>query len=147
MSIGVGIDLRLDPDEPKVMVDAAEFDHIVMNLALNARDAMPDGGTITIVCSTEKLTSEQSVDHGVERGRYVRVSVSDTGTGVPADAQERIFEPFFTTKGRESTGLGLATVQGVVDRAGGWIDVQSAPGKGTTLCMTLPEAIIATAAN
>lgn len=128
MSAGVGLDLQLDAAGPSVLLDAADFEHLVLNLVLNARDAMPEGGTVTIASRARALTEAQAAEQGVDPGGYVSVSVSDTGTGVAEDVKQRIFDPFFTTKGPGSTGLGLATVDRVVEKAGGWIELESTPG-------------------
>jgi signal transduction histidine kinase len=141
---GVGFDLRLDPQEILVMVDAAEFDQAIINLAINASDTMPDGGTITLTSAHRAVASEEAQRHGVHAGCYAEVSVADTGAGIAADTCERIFDPFFTTKGSANTGLGLATLRAIVEHAGGWIDVQTEIGAGTTLRMALPEAEPAT---
>jgi signal transduction histidine kinase len=139
MDAGVGLDIELQPGDPQVFVDAKEFDHLVVNLVLNARDAMPGGGTVKIASAPRALTEDQAAELGRDPGAYVDLSVSDAGTGISAELQERMFDPFFTTKGGQSTGLGLATVQRVVEKAGGWIDVSSTPGSGTTFRVTLPE--------
>lgn len=139
MSADIQIDLQLDAGERSVMVDGAELEHIIMNLALNGRDAMPSGGTLTIANISRTLSLEEATEHDAQPGQYVQLSVSDTGGGIPEDIVDRIFEPFFTTKGQDSTGLGLATVQGVVNQAGGWIDVQTRQGAGTTFAILLPE--------
>ena len=141
---GVCFDLRLDPQEILVMVDAAEFDQAIINLAINASDTMPDGGTITLTSAHRAVASEEAQRHGVHAGCYAEVSVADTGAGIAADTCERIFDPFFTTKGSANTGLGLATLRAIVEHAGGWIDVQTEIGAGTTLRMALPEAEPAT---
>jgi len=141
LSAAVRIDYELEPGERPVGVDAAEFDHVLMNLILNAGDAMPDGGTVTVLSAKRAIVDEEAGEHGVEPGEFVNVTVSDTGEGMAPDVLKRIFEPFYTTKGSERTGLGLATVHSVVDRAGGWVDVQSAPGAGSTFRVTLPEAV------
>lgn len=140
VSADILLNLQLDPGELAVMVDAAELEHIIMNLTLNARDAMPGGGTVTITSTSRTLDQEEAAEHDTQPGQYVQVSVSDTGVGIPEEVLGRIFEPFFTTKGQNRTGLGLATVQGVVNQAGGWIDIQTIQGTGTTFAISLPEA-------
>jgi two-component system, cell cycle sensor histidine kinase and response regulator CckA len=110
-----------------VRADRSHLEQVLMNLAVNARDAMPEGGTLTV--RTE----------AGEAGRFVRLVVADTGTGMTEEVKARIFEPFFTTKGPDKgTGLGLATVFGIVQQAGGHIEVESAPGAGTTFRVDLP---------
>lgn len=132
------IDLQLDPRGSPVMVDPAEFDHIMINLVLNAHDAMPDGGTVTIASTSRTVEQEDAANRDLEPGEYVSVWVSDTGVGIHQDVLGRIFEPFFTTKGADGIGLGLATVAGIVGQARGWVDVQTEIGVGTTFDVTLP---------
>jgi two-component system, cell cycle sensor histidine kinase and response regulator CckA len=138
----IGDDVRstidLDPSVGQVFVDAGSFHQVLMNLALNARDAMPHGGTLRISTSKEVLADPLQVP-GVAPGEYIVVTVSDTGTGMTADVRKHLFEPFFTTKhpGR-GTGLGLATVYGIVQQSGGSILVETEAGKGTTFRIYLP---------
>src|SRR5262249_16675031 len=121
----------------------------VMNLCVNANDAMPDGGTIAITVGREALDTAFASTHPWARaGDFVTVTVADTGTGIDAEALPRIFEPFFTTKDvGKGTGLGLATVYGIVQRYNGLIDVQSTAGRGTTFRIYLPAATEAEAAG
>lgn len=127
----ITMDVRTAPVLPHVRLDPAQFEQVVMNLALNARDAMPEGGRLTI----ETAAAARAGVSGI------RLRVRDSGHGMPADVKERVFEPFFTTKPIGSgTGLGLATVHGIVVQAGGSIDVRSAPGAGTTFDVFLPAA-------
>ncbi len=141
--IGEDVELRstLDPRIGPVRVDPGQIHQVIVNLAVNARDAMPEGGRLAI----ETRTAEVDV-HSTDRrpdnwaGRYVVLAVTDTGPGMDEDAKARIFEPFFTTKGvGKGTGLGLAVVHGVIEQSGGHITVESAPGQGTCFRIYLPE--------
>jgi PAS domain S-box-containing protein len=134
----------LDPHLPMVVMDPAQLEQILMNLILNARDAMAQGGTLTVSSQARAVSASESQRHGVPSGDDVRVSVTDTGDGIPADVRGRIFEPFFTTKSDKGTGMGLATVYGIIEQAGGWIDVDSAIGVGTTFQVMLPAAAATT---
>ncbi|NIP80653.1 MAG: hybrid sensor histidine kinase/response regulator, partial [Gemmatimonadetes bacterium] len=125
-----------------VHADPGRVEQVVMNLAINARDAMPDGGELVLRTSNAPIDEEQSrrFPFPFEPGEYVRLDVEDTGVGMDADTQTRIFEPFFTTKPKgEGTGLGLATVYGIVKQSGGYIDVCSVPGDGATFSIFLPR--------
>ena len=133
----------LDPRVPTVMMDSAQLEQILMNLILNARDAMPQGGTLTVTSRRHAGSASDSPRDEVAVGDDVRISVADTGVGIPDDVRERIFEPFFTTKSDKGTGMGLATIYGIIEQAGGWIDVDSAVGVGTTFQVMLPAAAAA----
>ena len=140
MRENVTVQTRLDPDLWRVRADPGQIVQVIMNLAINARDAMPTGGTISI--QTENVNFENSVSlsgTSVEPGRYVRLGVTDTGIGMDQQTLGRIFEPFFTTKtSGKGTGLGLATVYGIVKQSGGYIIATSTLGKGTTVAIYLP---------
>jgi nitrogen-specific signal transduction histidine kinase/CheY-like chemotaxis protein len=138
--IGEDIEFTLDlaADKPLVKADKGQLEQVFMNLATNARDAMPRGGKLLITTKTASL----SEDNGeIKRGSYVIVSVSDTGIGMDKDTLEHIFEPFYTSKEvGKGTGLGLAIVYGIIKKHDGVITVQSEPGKGTTFNLYLPSA-------
>ncbi|MFH0821699.1 MAG: PAS domain S-box protein [Pseudomonadota bacterium] len=133
-------ELRLAPDLKIVNADPVQMQQVVMNLALNARDAMPDGGTMVIGTKNVVLDSSYCTKHlGTASGEYVLLYVSDTGSGMDREVEERIFEPFFTTKGRgRGSGLGLAVVYGVVKGHGGEVICYSEPGIGTNFKIYLP---------
>lgn len=142
--IGEDIDLVVVPDSEAcfVNVDTGQLTQILMNLAVNARDAMPTGGKLTIATSTVVREHEDLGRRGVRpAGRYALLAVSDTGTGMDAETEAHIFEPFFTTKEPgKGSGLGLATVFGIVTQHGGWIDVYTELGHGTNFSVYLPRA-------
>ena len=131
----------LDPALAKTKVDPGQIVQVIMNLAVNARDAMPTGGKLTIRTANVRFEDVTSLDGvAMPPGQYVMVSVSDTGTGMDADTRERLFEPFFTTKpAGKGTGLGLATVYGIVKQSGGYIFADSELQKGTTFNVYLPQ--------
>jgi len=141
-SLGEHIELitTLAGDLWPVLADPGQLEQVLVNLAVNARDAMPGGGTLTI--DTSNITVDADTAAGGSRarpGKNVRLRVSDTGVGIPADVIEHVFEPFFTTKEEGSgTGLGLATVYGILTQAEGQIQIYSEPGTGTTFSITLP---------
>ena len=140
--IGEHIDVRLAiaADVPPVLADLAQIEQVVLNLAVNARDAMPDGGRLVIEVDQVTLTDPVGTSTSrVPAGRYARLRFTDSGCGIRADLRERIFEPFFTTKPvGEGTGLGLAVVYGIVRQHDGFIDVASEPGEGTRFVVYLP---------
>ena len=112
-----------------------------MNLVVNARDAMPDGGKVTIRLRNTSLDGDEASNIDIEPGNFVLLAVTDEGVGMDAETLGRVFEPFYTTKGMgKGTGLGLATVYGIVEQSGGRISVEGQPGAGTTFTVVLPRA-------
>ena len=142
----IGDDIEIvahfDPGLGSVVADPSQMNQVLMNMAINARDAMPGGGRIIIETSNTDLDEGYAAQHaGVAAGPYVLLSITDTGAGMTQDVAQHIFEPFFTTKDTGAgTGLGLSTVYGIVKQAGGWIWVYSEPGKGSTFKVYLPRA-------
>ena len=140
--IGEDIDLVMVPATNlwSVRADAGQIDQVIMNLAVNARDAMPSGGKLTIETSNITLDEDYARFHAPLRpGEYVMIAISDTGAGMDGETQSHIFEPFFTTKGTKGTGLGLSTVYGIIKQSGGYIWVYSEVAKGTTFKIYLPR--------
>lgn len=139
--IGVNIEvkLKLDPELPPIIANANQFQQVLVNLAVNARDAMNGSGTLTMATLHASVDPERQIRHEATSIDWVELRVSDSGCGMDAETKNRIFEPFFTTKpvGR-GTGLGLATVFGIVKQAGGFLEVESQVGVGTTFRIFLP---------
>ena len=135
----VAVTIAADPATPVVMADPGQVEQVVLNLAVNSRDAMPGGGRLQIDVSPRRIDVPEA---GGERkpGAYGVVSVRDDGQGIPPEILPHIFEPFFSTKGSKGTGLGLSTVYGIAVQHGGFIDVESNPGRGTTISVAFPAA-------
>jgi two-component system, cell cycle sensor histidine kinase and response regulator CckA len=141
--IGEDIELviRTDEDLGTVRADASQMEQVIMNLAVNARDAMPNGGKLLIETVNAELDQSYMSSHPLMKaGPYVQLVVTDSGTGMDAETQAHIFEPFFTTKEKgKGTGLGLSTVYGIVEQCGGQVRVESELGKGTTFRIHFPS--------
>ena len=139
--VGGDIELRwaLDPKLPTINADPAQIEQVLVNLIVNARDAMPSGGTLEL--QTTRASADETRAHGAGNAALVRLSVKDSGLGMSSNVKSRIFEPFFTTKAPgKGTGLGLSTVYGIVRQSGGFITVDSEVSKGTTFHVFLPES-------
>lgn len=138
----IAFSMAVEPGTANAMVDPAQLDNALLNLCLNARDAMPGGGRLDVVARNRQLTEEdRAKDPDVPPGHYVEIAVSDTGRGIAPEELPRVFEPFFTTKEPgKGTGLGLAMVYGFIKQSGGQVDIRSEPGRGTTVTIALPRA-------
>ena len=143
-SVGPGISIAIDiaPDVHLVKIDANQFELALMNLAVNARDAMPSGGVLTLTCRNEIASGKSNEPKDLPRGEYVRVSIADTGIGMDEATLAKAMEPFFTTKSiGKGTGLGLSMVHGLTMQSGGAMQMTSELGKGTTVTLWLPRAL------
>lgn len=137
----ITISTKLDPQIGPVLADAGQMEQVILNLAINARDAMPAGGHLTLQTKNIDVPESGTLDRNLKPGAYVELMVSDTGVGMDLNVQARIFEPFFTTKPLgKGTGLGLSTVYGIVQQANGCLTFTSQPGRGTTFRVYLPKA-------
>jgi two-component system cell cycle sensor histidine kinase/response regulator CckA len=135
----IALETRLAPALGAVRADPGQLEQVIMNLVVNARDAMPSGGRLVIETGAAELCDDRATAlSGASSGRYVMLAVADTGVGIAAGAREHLFEPFFTTKEGKGTGLGLATVYGIVRQSGGTIRVASEPGRGARFEVLLP---------
>lgn len=137
----ISLELNLDKEIPNIYADLGKIQQVILNLIVNARDAMPEGGTLTIRTSTVVFSKEDVASgSNVREGRFACLSVSDTGTGMTKEVVSHVFEPFFTTKGiGGGAGLGLSVVHGIVEQHNGWIHVYSEPDKGTEFKIYFPE--------
>jgi signal transduction histidine kinase/CheY-like chemotaxis protein len=149
-TLGAGIAMRVAADEslPTLLADKGQLETVLVNLAVNARDAMPDGGTLLLAAAPEAVLDPKTHPAGLAPGGYLRLSVSDTGTGMSAGTLARASEPFFTTKPLgQGTGLGLAMARGFAHQSGGGFAIESVPGQGTTVTLWFPEAVGVPAAS
>ena len=136
----IALDIRRNDSSALAKVDRAQIEQVIMNVAINGREAMPDGGRLTITTANVALDDARAMALDLPRGDYVELAVTDTGTGMDQATLRRVFEPFFTTKGRgKGTGLGLAMAYGIIRQSGGAIAIESVPGVGTTVRIFLPE--------
>jgi signal transduction histidine kinase len=138
LSNKTSIVINASADLPEVEVDAGQMEQVILNLAINARDAMSEGGTLTISTAARQVEGDEATMYGLKEGEYVVLSVEDTGRGIEAQIKRHIFEPFFTTKEGKGTGLGLPIVYGIVQQAGGNVMVESEVGKGARFDVYLP---------
>ncbi|MGH2913699.1 MAG: response regulator [Solirubrobacteraceae bacterium] len=156
LAADIAFEFRIEPGLAPVVIERTGLEQVIMNLVLNAADAMAAGGTLTIDGRECVVSGQEALDRGVAEGSFLELSIADTGTGIVPETVDRIFEPFFSTKGEHGTGMGLATVHGIVVEAGGFIGVDSSVGpgtvgvggaSGTTFTVALPAVAIRTAAT
>lgn len=143
-TLGAAITILVDarPDLPALLADRGQLENALVNLAVNARDAMPEGGTLTLSAAMEDVAESDANPANLAPGSYIRITVVDTGTGMDAATLTQVFQPFFTTKPPgQGTGLGLAMVQGFVGQSGGGVAIDSTPGEGTAVSIWLPVAV------
>jgi signal transduction histidine kinase len=140
----VKIETVINPDLWNPQVDPGQFENALLNLAINARDAMPDGGKLIIGCSNITLNeNEDLINFEIDAGEYVVIAVSDTGTGMPAEVLKHVFEPFYTTKEEgKGSGLGLSMVYGFAKQSGGYVSIYSELDQGTTVKIYLRRATV-----
>jgi len=139
LGVAIAVDVVRRAEDDVVFIDPSQLDQVLVNLALNARDAMPHGGTLRFEVSTSEIDAAGAAHLGISAGRYVTLTVADTGDGIPADVLDQIFEPFVTTKPvGVGTGLGLSTAYGIITQSGGAISVTSQQGHGATFTIHLP---------
>lgn len=135
----IKLEIKLDDDLKMVNTDVGHFEQVLMNLVVNAKDAMSSGGQLTITSRNVQFEESQIKGFGTEPGDYVEISVCDTGVGIDSETERHIFDPFFTTKGLgKGTGLGLSTVHGIMQQSGGWVDFETTVGEGTTFSVYYP---------
>ena len=138
LGASIRIALSTSANTGVAVADPAALEAAILNVALNARDAMPEGGSLTIRTSRVEVTARPKTDDELKIGSYAQIALGDTGTGMPPEVAAKVFEPFFTTKGGRGTGLGLAMVYGFAKQSGGGVTIESIVGKGTTVSMFLP---------
>ena len=141
LGTAIVVNVQLEAGLPPLLADKGQLETALVNLATNARDAMPDGGTLTLAAGLETVEQSGTRTAELRPGRYVRISIADTGTGMEQHTLGRVLEPFFSTKPLgQGTGLGLSMAKGFAEQSGGGLSIDSAPGCGTTVCLWLPSA-------